>query len=247
MPLPIIPIVTTAAKVLAGGAVFGAGNDLYKKGRALVAEHGPQVKAGLAGFAEDISAFAGFGDDIHATDILDPLDLFGERERRENEAMAALSEKERAAAKKKLVKQKKEYLRKLAKQKRISEARAKAMQAERMRDRQEAESRLSAMKAEAERVLANAKQAGASALQSAKATISRINALRMAEKHAVREEQREPGSTIADIVSQVYAAVAAGGQLPDPSVYAAGGALLEADEPAPGEPPIEALEDLSLL
>lgn len=188
MPLPIIPFLWT----LGAGAGLAAGSDLYQKGRALIEKHGPNA---LSGF-EDVAA--------KITDVLDPLDISGAKARREKEALDSQRAEDAGRAKKREAALKKSGEKKLAEQER--------------KQKEAADKRIREVEANAKRVLDNAVSAGAKALQSAKAEIARIKALRAAERAAARAPDNHP---LQEVVAQVLATVAAGGHLPDSSVYTA--------------------------
>lgn len=85
MPAPLILFL----QILGGGAAFSLGSDMYRKGVKMVKENGPVVLGAIEDYLPE-----------QVTNVLDPLDLFGARQRKEDAAAAAALADKRKALKK---------------------------------------------------------------------------------------------------------------------------------------------------
>jgi hypothetical protein len=214
MAFVILPIL---GKVLLSGAAFGAGYDMYSKGKALVKENGPIVKEGLGGMWDDLGEKAG--------GLLDPLDVFGFRKKKKEEDLAAASQSAKKKAEKK-AKQEAIAANK-AKNEEIASIRAEK-NAEIDRIRKEASARIaeaeksakaSAIKAskDSKSTVAKVREAGQRALAIARAELARINALRAADLKAKQEGEDSP---LTAFVQAALMTIAEGAAPPEPQEYA---------------------------
>lgn len=203
MPAPLLPLV---GKLLIAGAGFAAGTDLYKRGKEMVKENAPiafgGIKEGLGGFWDKV------------TDVLDPLDLSGQRKAREEQALDEARGEEKSRAKKKLAKERAAAAKKsndlLAAERAAAAERIKAIE-------KSANDRLAHADAQAKSTIATIRQQGEQALKVAKDELRRIKALRAADS-AARNAPED--SSIKEIMANVISAVASGAHLPDVEVYA---------------------------
>lgn len=204
MPLPILPFL---GKVVMGGIALGVGNDLYAYGKEKIQENTPLVKEGLGEVKEGLS---GVWDKV--TDVLDPLDLFGQQAAREEKQKS-----EAAGAAKKSAE---------AKAKEKAKAVAEQHAAELSAIRQDASKRIADIESKAKRDVqaaqlalktgtASVKAKAAKELKSAKDALKNCQAMRAADK----KSQSAPTPELTDFLYAAYDAVKQGAPLPSAEEY----------------------------
>lgn len=179
MPAPLVPL---AAKVILGGAALGFGSDLYEKGKAMLRKHGPAAVQSLGGISESI------------TDVLDPLDIFGSRAKREAKKAAAAAAHEKKALKALSAKEEKKRKKEWAK----------------------AQKAIKALEAKAQKAIKAAEGKATKEHAAAAKALADLAALRAARAATAKAPEGHPG---AELVNTVLASLVAGGAAPDAALY----------------------------